>query len=243
MSVVRVGCSGFNYTHWKETFYPKGLPQRKWLVYYCTVFPAVELNVTFYRLPKESSFDKWYKETPSHFTFSLKGSRYITHVKRLSEPEESVALFFRGALRLKKKLRTVLWQFPPSFRIHIERLAQFLKLLRKYPVRNTLEFRHESWIHDTVFDVCRENNVSLCLADSPGFLNDLPIVSDFVYIRRHGKEGRYDSCYTKAELRKDRDRIRGFLRNRRNVFIYFNNDAFGYAPKNAQELMGMLTSA
>lgn len=240
MATVRIGCSGFNYPDWKENFYPKGLPQRKWLEHYCTVFSTVELNVTFYRLPKDSTFDKWYDETPARFVFTLKGSRYITHIKRLSDPEEPLERFFGGALRLKKKIRMVLWQLPPSFRIDLVRLRHFFQALKHYPVRNAFEFRHSSWITDDVIDLCKQYKACLCMADSPEFLDELPVTSDHVYIRRHGRTGHYDSCYTKQELKKDAQRIRKYVKSGKNVLVYFNNDAYGYAPQNAQTLTELL---
>ncbi|MCL4537143.1 MAG: DUF72 domain-containing protein [Nitrospirae bacterium] len=240
MPELRIGCSGFNYRHWRGNFYPEDLPQRKWFEYYCTVFNTVELNVTFYRLPLPKTFDKWHNETPDDFVFSLKGSRFITHIKRLVEPKEPLELFFERALRLKEKLKVVLWQFSPGFKIEIERLENFLKLLKKYPVRNTLEFRHESWITDDVIDLCKEDDVSLCMADWPEFVDDLPVTSDFVYIRRHGEGGSYATCYSKAELRRDAKRIKSYLKDKKDIFIYFNNDYHGYAPKNAKELREMV---
>ena len=240
MPELKIGCSGFNYGGWKGNFYPPDLPQKKWLDFYCKIFNTVELNVTFYRLPLASTFSKWHNETPSDFVFSIKGSRFITHIKRLLDPQEPLEIFFERALNLKEKLRVVLWQFSPSFKINIERLKFFLKLLKKYPVKNTLEFRHESWITEEVIDLCRKHNISLCTADWPEFIDELPVTSDFVYIRRHGKGGSYATCYSKAELKKDAKRIRNYLKNDKDVFIYFNNDAFGYAPKNAKELMEML---
>jgi uncharacterized protein YecE (DUF72 family) len=236
MPEVRIGCSGFNYSHWKGTFYPQKMPQRMWFQHYCSVFSSVELNVTFYRLPALSTFDKWYQETPHNFVFSLKGSRFITHVKRLLVTTESLDRFFNGALRLKEKLKVVLWQFPPTFKINTERLINFLKLLRNYPVRNTLEFRHESWITSGIIDICKEHNKGLCMADWPVIINNLPVTSNFVYIRRHGEGGRYDTCYSKAALKKDSKRIKGYLKDGKDIFMYFNNDAYGYAPKNAKEL-------
>ncbi len=240
MPELRIGCSGFNYRHWRGNFYPEDLPQRKWFEYYCTVFNTVELNVTFYRLPLPKTFDKWHNETPDDFVFSLKGSRFITHIKRLVEPKEPLELFFERALRLKEKLKVVLWQFSPGFKIEIERLENFLKLHKKYPVRNTLEFRHESWITDDVIDLCKEDDVSLCMADWPEFVDDLPVTSDFVYIRRHGEGGSYATCYSKAELRRDAKRIKSYLKDKKDIFIYFNNDYHGYAPKNAKELREMV---
>lgn len=243
MPDLMIGCSGFNYRGWKENFYPPALPQKKWFEYYCKAFNTVELNVTFYRLPLASTFKKWHDETPEDFIFSLKGSRFITHIKRLIEPKEPLKLFFERAMNLKGKLKVVLWQFPPSFKINLPRLKKFLKLLKKYPVRHTLEFRNESWITDDVAGICAENNVSLCMADWPEFIDKLPVTSDFVYIRRHGKDGNYATCYSKAEIREDAKRIKSYLKDKKDVYIYFNNDAFGYAPKNAAELMSMLKRA
>ncbi len=240
MADLRIGCSGFNYSHWKGKFYPGDLLKARWFQYYCTVFSTVELNVTFYRLPTWATFDKWYKETPHDFEFSLKGSRYITHIKRLLVPSESLEMFFKGALRLKKKLKVVLWQFPPNFKINTERLINFLKMLRKYPARNTLEFRHKSWITEDVLKICRDYNICLCMADWPEFIDDLPVTSDFVYIRRHGEQGRYNTNYSKTALKKDARRIRGYMKEGKDVFLYFNNDAFGYAPSNARELIELV---
>ena len=240
MPELKIGCSGFNYGGWKGNFYPPDLPQKKWLDFYCKIFNTVELNVTFYRLPLASTFSKWHNETPSDFVFSIKGSRFISHIKRLLDPQEPLEIFFERALNLKEKLRVVLWQFSPSFKINIERLKFFLKLLKKYPVKNTLEFRHESWITEEVIDLCRKHNISLCTADWPEFIDELPVTSDFVYTRRHGKGGSYATCYSKAELKKDAKKIKNYLKDNKDVFIYFNNDAYGYAPKNAKELMEML---
>jgi uncharacterized protein YecE (DUF72 family) len=170
----------------------------------------------------------------------LKGSRFITHVKRLIDPEGPVERFFDAASRMKEKLQVVLWQFPPKFMLNVERLRRFLLLLRDYPVRNTLEFRHESWISPDVIDLCRKYSVGLCMADWPGFNDHLPVTAGFVYIRRHGKTGGYDTCYSRADLKRDAERIRGYLKAGKDVFVYFNNDAYGYAPQNAHELMEMI---
>ncbi len=240
MPEVRIGCSGFNYTHWKGHFYPEDLPARMWFAYYCRFFTTVELNVTFYRLPKASTYDKWYRETPDGFAFALKGSRFITHTKRLRDPKEPLALFFEGATSLRDKLRIVLWQLPPSFAIDLPRLKSFLRELKKHRIRSTLEFRHESWISDEVVDLCLEHNVSLCMADWPTFLNDLPLTADFVYTRFHGEGGNYATDYSQRFLKGKADRIGHFLGLGKDVYVYFNNDAYGFAPKNAGELLAMV---
>ena len=240
MGKLVIGCSGFNYPHWRGPFYPGKLPQRQWLAHYASVFTSVELNVTFYRLPKPSTFEKWRLETPAGFVFSLKGSRFISHVKRLRDPEEPLERFFAAALELREKLGAVLWQFPPGFRADSQRLARFLKLLERYPVRNTLEFREESWLRDEPVSLCREHNVPLCMADWPEFLDATPLTADFIYIRRHGHKGDYATEYGQEELAADAGRIRRYLEGGRDVFIYFNNDALGHAPKNASDLRKML---
>jgi len=240
MKQIYIGCSGFSYDHWKGAFYPEGMPKTRWLAYYCTIFSSVELNVTFYRLPKPETFAKWHAQTPADFNFCIKGSRYITHVKRLKDPAEHLERFFDAALNLKEKLKVVLWQFPPSFAINMERLTEFMQLLSKYDLKNTLEFRNRSWLTEDMYDLCRQHHVGLCMADWPEYLEELPLTSDFVYIRRHGRSGDYAGCYTNQELEKDAVRIRKYLGEGREVFMYFNNDAFGFAPQNAQELLKIL---
>ncbi len=240
MAKVRIGCSGFMYDHWRGVFYPEGISKKQWLQYYTGVFDTVELNVTFYRLPKRESFTGWYEKSPQGFSFSIKGSRYITHIKRLKEPEEALERFLDVAANLRDKLSVVLWQFPPGFGLDYDRLRDFLFMLRKYRVRHTFEFRHPGWIVPEVTGLLREEGHAFCMADWPGFINELPATADFVYMRRHGHGGRYDSCYSLEELRKDAARIKGYLKQGLDVYMYFNNDAFGYAPKNAVELKELL---
>ncbi len=240
MATVKVGCSGFMYDHWRGVFYPEGISKKQWFQYYTGVFDTVELNVTFYRLPKRESFAGWYEKSPQGYTFSIKGSRYITHIKRLKGPEEAVERFFDVAVNLRDKLSVVLWQFPPGFGLDYNRLKNFLYLLRGYGVRHAFEFRHPDWIVPEVTSLLREEGHALCMADWPEFINELPVTADFVYMRRHGHGGRYDSCYSVKELRKDASRIKGYLKRGLDVYMYFNNDAFGYAPKNAVELKGLL---
>jgi uncharacterized protein YecE (DUF72 family) len=236
MPTLLIGCSGFTYPHWRGRFYPETLPQKRWFGHYCAAFASVELNVTFYRLLKPETFSRWQRESPPGFTFSVKGSRFITHVKRLVEIEEPLARFFAGALLLQEKLRAVLWQFPPGFARTMDRLERFLELLSRYPVRTALEFRHESWCCGEVIDLCREAGVALCMADWPEFIAELPLTADFVYLRRHGHGGTYGGCYSREELQADAARILRYLEGGRDVQIYFNNDAAGFAPQNALEL-------
>lgn len=240
MPALSIGCSGFTYSHWRGNFYPDHLPQKQWFGHYCATFATVELNVTFYRLLKPETYARWQRESPPGFAFSVKGSRFITHVKRLKEPADPLERFFSGVMNLGEKLSAVLWQLPPGFCLDLGRLEHFLACLRRYPARNTLEFRHDSWQTAEVEELCRRYNVALCMADWPPYIDTLPLTADFVYLRRHGRGGRYDSCYNMNELASDAGRIRGYLAGGRDVYIYFNNDFNGYAPRNAQELATLL---
>jgi uncharacterized protein YecE (DUF72 family) len=234
---LRIGCSGFLYDHWRKNFYPEDLSRGYWLEYYSRHFSTVELNVTFYKLPERETFSKWYSSTTDGFVFSLKGSKFITHIKKLKDCAEPVDAFFSRALLLKEKLGVILWQFPPSLTFDLDRLEDFLELLEPYEMKNTFEFRNKTWINKKVVDLMKKKNVSLCMADWPDFLDKLPLTAEFVYIRRHGQEGNYATAYSKEFLNKDAKRVKAYMRQKKDVFIYFNNDAFGYAPQNASELI------
>jgi uncharacterized protein YecE (DUF72 family) len=237
---VKVGCSGFFYDHWRKNFYPEDLSRNRWLEYYCKHFLTVELNVTFYRLPEREAFSKWYLSTPEDFSFSLKGSRFITHVKKLKDCIEPIEAFFSRALLLKEKSGVILWQLPPTFNIDLERLKEFLEEVKPYHMRNAFEFRNKTWINKKVINLFEKENAAFCMADYPDFLNNLPLTADFVYIRRHGKDGSCASSYSTESLKNDAKCIKSCLRQKKDVFIYFNNDALGYAPKNAAELVTLI---
>ncbi len=240
MAEVKVGCSGFMYNHWRKVFYPEDIPKWKWFQYYTGHFDTVEMNVTFYRLPSASSFKRWYNDSPEGFSFSLKGSRLITHIKRLRDVEEQTKKFFSLAKMLGEKLSVVLWQFPPKMELDLSALEGFLLLIKQFNVRAGFEFRHRSWVNKRVERLLAKYGFSYCQADWPEFNKDLPVTTDFVYIRRHGRGGRYNSCYTAEELKYDAEKIKEYLKKGINVFIYFNNDVSGYAPQNALTLKKML---
>lgn len=242
--MILIGTSGFSYDHWADgVFYPPTLAKAKWLEFYAARFPTVELNVTFYRLPKETTFVGWHTHTPKDFQFALKGSRYITHVKRLKDTGESLRIFFDQAKGLKKKFTVALWQLPPAMRLDIDRLGSFLKQLKKYKrVRHAFEFRHASWWCDEVFELVRTHGMAFCHAD---YLSEVPhaIPDDMPlhYIRFHGiGAARYAGDYSKEMLENWAKRIRGWNKRKKDCYIFFNNDASGFAVKNAQELIEML---
>jgi len=240
MTKYRIGCSGFLYDSWRGNFYPEHLPHKGWLSFYAQKFKTVELNVTFYRLLKKEAFERWYMETPSDFTFVLKGSRFITHIKKLKDVELPLSTFFNLTAPLKEKFEVVLWQLPPTLRLNLKNFENFLKHLKSYPVRHAFEFRNKSWICKSVFKLLNEYNATACMADWPEFIDDLPLTADFVYIRRHGEGGNYMTDYTTEQLKRDANRIKAYLKDGKDVYMYFNNDAYGHAPKNALELCEIL---
>lgn len=235
-----IGTSGYSYQHWQGRFYPTELSQRKWLEFYTQHFNTVELNVTFYRLPKSAVFKSWYLRTPKNFSFSIKGSRFISHVKRLKNVKDPLGLFFNRASFLSEKLDCVLWQLAPGFSLNLERLEEFLKNLKGYKKRSAFEFRHISWFVPDVFSLLKKYNCALCLADYPEFAVEKPTdLCEFVYMRRHGRDSLYASSYEDAELQDDARIIKKFLKRGQDVYIYFNNDAQAHAVFNALTLRKM----
>lgn len=240
MAYLRIGCSGFLYDHWKGTFYSENLPRKQWLAYYCKHFSTVELNVTFYGLPERETFAKWHMATPENFLFALKGSRFITHVKKLKDCSEPIEAFFSRASLLKEKLGVILWQLPPSFALDLERLREFLESLRPFQMKNAFEFRNKTWMNKKIYSILEKENAAVCMADHPDFLKNLPATADFLYIRRHGADANHATSYSTELLREDAKFIRSHLKKKKDVYLYFNNDAMGYAPKNALELLQIL---
>lgn len=200
------------------------------------------MNVCFYRLPSEKSFKAWYRRTPDNFSFAVKGSRFITHIKKLNEVEAPVKLFLDRVKFLEEKLLTVLWQLPPMLKVRVDRLSDFVLLLKKSStISHAFEFRNESWFCDDVYYTLKNANMAICIADWPEFARNVPVVTDFIYIRRH-KAGQYlyGGCYSDTALRADARKIKLWLKEGKNVFIYFNNDEAGYAVKNAITLSKMM---
>lgn len=242
--MILIGTSGFSYDHWSDgVFYPPKLAKRKWLAFYAEHFPCVELNVTFYRLPKPATYVTWHEHTPEKFQFALKGSRYITHVKRLKDAKDSLHIFFEQAKGLKRKFTTALWQLPPSMHFDCDRLRDFLKHLKKYQrVRHAFEFRHESWWCDEVFDLLRKDGMAFCHADYvKNIPNDIPDDMPFHYARFHGiGAARYAGNYSNKMLDEWARKCRRWKRKNKDVYVFFNNDAEGFAVKNAQTLRNLL---
>ena len=237
-----IGTSGWHYDHWRDRFYPEKLIKAKWLEFYASHFTTVELNNSFYRLPSEAAFTTWRDSSPANFTFAVKVSRFITHIKRLRNTEEAVDNFVTRARILDGKLGPLLYQLPPNMHRNDEVLESFLATLPR-GLKHVVEFRHESWLNDKVFEILRKNCVGLCIFDMPSFTCPLVTTADFAYVRFHGSTGLYSSCYSDEELADWAKKLANLAANLKAVYIYFNNDAEAFAVRNAITLRGYLQNA
>jgi len=239
---VRVGCSGWNYESWKSEFY-KGKPARMWLRRYAQHFDTVEVNNTFYRLPLQSSVAHWVEETPPDFLFSIKASRYLTHVKRLTDLEGGLQRFYERLQPLARttKFGPVLWQLPPTFRRDDDRLANALAALPRG--RHCFEFRHPSWFADPVYELLRAYGAALVIADRPETKEFQAHVftADWTFVRFHyGSRGRRGN-YSESELEEWARRFEDWNREV-EILAYFNNDWEVFAVRNALWLKKRLSA-
>ena len=234
-----IGTSGWHYEHWRGLFYPEGLAKPGWLKFYAEQFNTLELNNSFYHLPTEKAFNNWRDSSPQGFVFAVKVSRFITHIKKLRNTGEAQDTFLSRARLLGRKLGPLLYQLPPGMSRNDAVLESFLSGLPT-GYRHVFEFRHRSWIDDDVFELLRRHNAGLCVFDMPGFTCPLLATSDFAYIRFHGSTGLYWSCYSEEELEDWATKISALGKNLDAVYIYFNNDAQGFAIENARTLAGKL---
>lgn len=240
-----VGTSGWSYNHWRGRFYPENLPQTGWLSYYAQHFDTVEINSSFYHLPKPSVFENWTRKTPDNFIFVVKVSRYITHIKRLKDSLEPFKLLLEAAKKLGNKLGPFLFQFPPRMRKDTERLSSFLESLSVNfgaSYKYAFEFRDESWFCDDIYDVLSNYECAIIISSSPYFPYHEVVTGNFCYIRMHGGTELYSSNYSENELRKFALMIKKNLGRGIDTYVYFNNDANAYAVYNAKTLVRLICS-
>ncbi|HOK08867.1 MAG TPA: DUF72 domain-containing protein [Candidatus Hydrogenedens sp.] len=239
-SNIYIGTSGWSYPHWaKGVFYPKSVPTQNWLIYYASIFNAVEVNSTFYRLPNPSLLKKWLDITPTNFMFSIKIWRRISHDLRLKNVHKEIDDFYQSVLPLQEKIKVYLLQTPPSFIPDINLLDEFLCAWSERFTNSLLavELRNKKCFHEEIFNVMSKHNVSLCLEDYKGCEIDDVITANWIYIRKHGSTGRYQGEYTQQQLKSEAEKIKQWVTESKEVFIFFNNDFGGYAPKNALQLI------
>jgi uncharacterized protein YecE (DUF72 family) len=233
-----IGTSGFYYNHWIGRFYPKDLAREDMLSYYAKYFNTVELNSTFYHLPKEEVIKNWEKKVNKKFLYAVKGSKFITHTKRLVDIEEPLKLFYTRVKLLKDKLGPILFQLPPSFERNDKLLEQFLSSLDKKN-EHVIEFRHESWNNKSVFNILKKHNVAYCIVNMPNLPTIFEVTANFSYIRMHGASSLYSSKYTPKELKEFADKIKKIGVK---TYVYFNNDTNAYAVENAKTLIELLST-
>jgi uncharacterized protein YecE (DUF72 family) len=232
---IRIGTSGYHYRHWKGNFYPEDLSTAGMLPFYLNYFDTLELNNTFYRLPTVSALEAWRDAVPDNFIFAVKASRFLTHNKKLKDPENALENLLPRVDVLGKKLGPILFQLPPKWRLNLERLQELLAVLpRKY--RYAFEFRELSWMHDQVLDTLRQYSAAFCIYEIAGYHSDLHITTDFAYVRLHGPGGKYQGSYSDAALEEWAGWIAGRSAQLRAIYFYFDNDQAGYAPQNALTL-------
>ena len=237
----RVGTSGWSYEHWQGLFYPEDIPKSRWFEYYTENFDTVEINYTFYSMPKEKTLRKWYDNTPEDFCFILKMNRFVTHRKKLDNVEKESRKFFDLARILDEKLGVILHQLPPSMKFE-----KSFHIIRKYAgllpsdIRHAIEFRHDSWLREEVFDVLRENGIAYCIISAPELKHRIETTAPFSYIRFHGTSDWYSHDYSDKELNRWAQEIRKLIRKGICGYVYFNNDFEACAVRNAIYLRSKL---
>ncbi len=242
--MVRVGTCGWMYADWRGRFYPPGLPAARWRDAYVATFPAVEVDATFYRLPSETAITAWRRaaDAAPGFRFALKGSRLITHVRRLGAVEEALAAYVARVRPLGPALAFVLWQLPPDLRLDPGRLCAFLDRLPE-DLRHAVEFRHPSWLEPGVLEALGSRGIACCWVSSSVMPGEAPDTAGFVTLRFHGLAGGYAHDYTDAELASWAGRLAAVAASGREAYAFFNNDSLARAPADARQLIGLLGPA
>ena len=236
--MFQVGTSGWHYDHWQGPFYPENLPSDDWLAYYSARLSTVEINNSFYQLPEVESLRNWRSGMPQGFLFAAKASRYITHMKKLKDPEEPVASLLGRMDELGDKLGPILFQLPPNWHMDPERLGSFLDTLPE-GYRYAFEFRHPSWFDDRVYEMLEAHDAAFCIYALGGRASPKEVTSDWVYVRLHGPGAAYQGKYDAETLAGWLGAFSTWMRQGKDVHCYFDNDEAGYAVQNALALQAM----
>jgi len=232
-----LGTSGWSYDDWEGRFYPEDTSRKEWLQYYARHFSSVEINMTFYRFPKPEILKGWVEKTPSNFKFTLKANRQITHRKKIVGVKNDIRYFYILANSLGNKLGCILFQLPPSVTLDLDLLKNFLSVLSQ-DYKNVIEFRHQSWYTEEVYELLKDHKVTLCTVSSPKLPELIVETSDISYFRFHGKIGWYKYEYSEEELSKWAERIK--QTRSKECYIYFNNDYHAHAVHNCITLSRFL---
>jgi uncharacterized protein YecE (DUF72 family) len=235
---IRIGTSGWSYDHWVGPFYPDGLPTGGRLAYYARYLNSTEINNSFYHLPEPGILETWRDAVPEGFCFSVKASRYITHMKKLRDPEQGLNTFLGRIGRLEDRLGPILFQLPPRWRFNAERLERFLAAL-SHEFRYAFELRDRSWLNDRALELLARSNAAFCIYDLDGFLSPKEVTADFVYVRLHGPDGPYRGRYDRQALSGWAGAFTSWNASGLDVYCYFDNDEAGHAAENARALRTM----
>lgn len=236
---VRIGTSGWHYKHWIGKFYPPKTPASKMLAYYCRYFDTVELNNTFYRLPPVAGLENWRDSTPENFVLAAKGSRFLTHMKKLKDPVPGLARYFERVDVLGAKLGPILFQLPPHWQVDTERLRTFVAALPA-GYQYAFEFRNNTWDTEEVYEILRAGNIGYCVYDLAGTQSPVKVTARFAYVRLHGPGGKYQGSYSDAALHAWATQIDLWRKQLQSIYVYFDNDEAGYAAKDALRLKAMV---
>ncbi len=236
---IRIGTSGWHYKHWVGPFYPLKTPGSKMLAHYQQQFDTVEINNSFYHLPKHAALECWRDSTPLDFVFAAKASRFLTHMKKLKEAEQGLERFLEAIETLQQKLGPILFQLPPQWELDFERLKTFLPLLPEHH-RYAFEFRNATWHVPQIYDLLREHNIAYCAFHLAGEHSPVEITADFAYVRLHGPGGKYQGSYCERALADWCERIRRWKRDLKAIYLYFDNDQAGYAAQDALRLKSLV---
>ena len=238
MKEIHIGTSGWSYAHWDTVFYPCNISSNQHLKFYSEFFNTVEINTTFYHLPLVKTVRNWHKQIPEDFIFSVKASRYITHMKKLMNCEKALQLFYSRIKYLKEKLGPILFQLPPSFAMDFQILQNFIDLLDS-DYSHVFEFRHPTWYTQKIYTLLRSRNIGLCVTDLDGKLSPLKTTAKFAYVRLHGPQKAYKGSYNKEQLLKWKKQVLNWAKTK-EVFLYFDNDEKSYAIKDGTALKEIL---
>jgi uncharacterized protein YecE (DUF72 family) len=236
---IYVGTSGWKYRHWNGTFYPKELRQKDQFGYYTENFATVKLNNSFYRQPSAADFAAWKKAAPKDFLFAVKANRYFTHLKKLKVSQAELSNFLDQAAQLGVKLGPVLFQLPPRWKINLDRLETFLKLLPQ-TLRFAFEFRNTTWYHPETYALLNKYKVAFCIYELAGHISPAVQTTNFIYLRLHGPGDKYQGSYNDKTLNLWARFTQTAAKAHKDVYVYFDNDEKGYAAFNAKRLQALL---
>lgn len=238
---IHIGTSGWHYKHWIGNFYPESMKPEDYFDFYMKHFDTVEINNSFYKLPPENTFTNWKNAAKNDFIYAIKANRFITHMKKLKDPQQSLERFLHNIDFLEDRLGPVLFQLPPKWKYNIERMELFLDALPSH-YRCTIEFRDQTWYREEVYALLRKFNIAFCVYELEYHLSPIKITADFIYVRLHGPEDKYQGKYSDDQIIKWAEECNKWSSEGMDVFLYFDNDQNGYAVQNARSLKQLVNN-